>query len=548
MRSMTLRDKAAQLVFVPFYGEAPNTRSQEYQKYLRWVRTLHVGGLVLVNRVRNGAVEHAEPFAMATFLNRMQKASRLPLLVAGDFERGDSMRVASETKFPHAMAFAATRDLALSRKEGAVTARQARALGVPWILAPVVDVNNNPDNPIISIRSYGENPDDVSAHTRAFIEGAHSATHEPVLVTAKHFPGHGDASTDTHMALGVLTADKARLEAVELPPFRAAIAAGVDTVMTAHLAVPALDAPEIPATLSRAILTGLLRDEMGFHGLIVTDAMDMNGISKHWSTGQAAVKALEAGVDILLMPSNPEQAVDAVVRAVQSGTLSRQRIDDSVSRVLAAKVRVGLNRRRFIDADAAMDELDLPEDLALVQEVADRAVTLVKNDGPLVPLKSASACFLVLPESRYGAQGKAFAAEVRKRSPNAQILTLDPAATDSDFDKAAATAKSCDVVVVAAYATVAAYRGSTALAGGYPKFLLSILLASERPVVLAVLGNPYLLRSFPAATASLTTYSTVPASELAAVKALFGEIPIQGHLPVTIPGIAKYGDGIQLAH
>ena len=544
---MTLRDKVAQLVFVPFYGEAPNSRSQEYQKYLRLVRSLHVGGLVLVNRVRNGTVEHAEPFAMATFLNRMQKAARVPLLVAGDFERGDSMRVASETKFPHAMAFGATRDLALSRKEGAVTARQARALGVPWILAPVVDVNNNPDNPIISIRSYGENPDDVSAHVRAFIEGAHSATPDPVLVTAKHFPGHGDASVDTHMALGVLTADKARLDAVELPPFRAAIAAGVDTVMTAHLAVPALDAPEIPATLSRAMLTGLLREEMGFHGLIVTDAMDMNGISKHWSTGQAAVKALEAGADILLMPSNPETAVDAVVRAVQSGALSRQRIDDSVSRVLAAKVRVGLNRRRFINADSAMDELDLPEDLALVQEVADRAVTLVKNDGPLVPLKNASTCFLVLPESCCGGQGKAFAAEVRKRSPNAQILTLDPAASDADFDKALATAQTCDVAVVAAYATVAAYRGSTALPGGYPKFL-GTLLESGRPVVLAVLGNPYVLRSFPAATASLTTYSTVPASELAAVKALFGEIAIQGRLPVTIPGVAKYGDGIQIAH
>jgi len=546
MRSMTLRDKVAQLVFVPFYGEAPNTRSQEYQKYLRWVRQLRVGGLVLVNRVRNGAVEHAEPFAMATFLNRMQKASRVPLLVAGDFERGDSMRVTSQTLFPHAMAFAATRDPALSRYEGAVTARQARALGVPWILAPVADVNVNPENPILNIRSYGENPVEVSAHVRAFIEGAHSGASGPVLVTAKHFPGHGDTATDTHLALAVLGADKARLEALELVPFRAAIAAGVDAVMTAHIAVPALDDPETPATLSRAMLTGLLREGLGFQGLIVTDAMDMNGVAKHWAAGQAAVKALEAGADVLLMPANPEQAVDAVVRAVSSGTLRRQRIDESVNRLLAAKVRLGLNRRRLVNAEAAMDELDSPEDLARAQEIADRAVTLVTNQGSLVPLKSGSACFLLLPEGRYSTQGKTFAAEVRKRSPNAQILTLDPAANEADFDKAVATAKSCDVVVAAAFASVAAYRGTTALAGGYPA-LLTALVDSGRPVILAALGNPYLIRSFPGAGAYLTTYSTVAPSEVAAVKALFGEIPIQGRLPVTIPGIANYGDGIQLA-
>ena len=542
---MTLRDKVAQLVFASFYGEAPNSRSQDYQKYLRWVRNLRVGGLVLVNRVRNGAIEHAEPFAMATFLNRMQKAAKVPLLVAGDFERGDSMRVASQTLFPHAMAFAATRDPALSRYEGAVTARQARALGVPWILAPVADVNINPDNPILNIRSYGENPAEVSAHVRAFIEGAHSGTPEPVLVTAKHFPGHGDTATDTHLALAVLSADKARLEALELVPFRAAIAAGADAVMTAHIAVPALDDPGTPATLSRAMLTGLLREELGFQGLIVTDAMDMNGIAKQWTVGQAAVKALEAGADVLLMPSNPEQAVDAVVRAVQNGTLRRQRIDESLNRVLAAKARVGLNRRRFVDAEAAMDELDSPEDIARVQEIADRAVTLVKNEGPLVPLKSGSACFLVLPENRYTTQGKAFAAEVRKRAPNAQILTLEPAESDADSEKAVATAKTCDVVVAAAFASVAAYRGTTVLAGGYPA-LLTALLDSGRPVILVALGNPYMIRSFAGASAYLTTYSSVAPSEVAAVKALFGEIPIQGHLPVTIPGIAKYGDGIQI--
>ncbi len=540
---MTLRDRAAQLVFVSFYGEAPNTRSQEYRKYLRWVRELRVGGLVLVNRVRNGSVQQAEPYAMATFLNRMQKAARVPLLVAGDFERGDSMRVVTETKFPHNMAFAATRDPELSRYEGAVTARQARALGVPWILAPVADVNNNPDNPIINIRSYGENPEEVAAHVRAFIEGAHAATKDPVLVTAKHFPGHGDTATDTHLALAVLNAGRDRLDSVELAPFRAAVAAGVDSVMTAHIAAPALDESGVPATLSRAVLSGLLRGKLGFDGLITTDALDMRGITNQWDAGQAAVRAIEAGADILLMPADPEQAVEGLVRAVQRGVISRRRLDQSVSRILAAKVRVGLNRKRYVDPDAAMDILDQPEDIARVDEIAERAVTLVRNEGAVVPVKNAGVAFVILPESCCGEQGRAFAAEVRRRAPNAPVLTLEPAANDADLEMAIAGVKDAQAVVVAAFVSVAAYRGNTALAGGYSK-LLEALIAAGRPVILVALGSPYLVRSFPGVSAYIAAYSTVPPSERAAVRALFGEIPFRGKLPVTIPGIAKYGDGL----
>ena len=542
---MTLHDKIAQLVMLPFYGDAPNPRSQEYQKYLRWVRNIRVGGLVLVNRVQDGRIRSAEPYAMAVFLNRMQRAAKIPLLAAGDFERGDSMRVQSETLFPHAMAFAATRDPGLSRFEGEVTARQALAMGVPWILAPVVDVNNNPDNPIINIRSYSEDPEEVAVHVRAFIEGAHSVG--PVLVTAKHFPGHGDVSTDTHLALAVNTADRARLERIELVPFRAAIAAEVDSVMTAHVAVPALDAPDVPATLSPAILTKLLREELGFRGLVPTDALDMSGITKHWTAGQAAVKAIEAGVDVLLMPANPEEAIAAVVNAVRRGSISRARLDDSVARVLAAKVRLGLQRRRVVNLETMMDDLDTPEDIQRVEEIANRAVTLVRNEWGLVPLSPASsAAFLVLAERRGSLQGRVLTAEIRQRLPEARIAALDPAVSEDDLKLAADSAKSADVVVVAAFVTVAAYRGTVGLSSDYAA-LLNGLLESGKPVILIALGNPYLLRSFPGVAAYLTTYSTVAPSEVAAAKALFGEIAIGGRLPVTIPGLAKYGDGIQLA-
>ena len=542
---MTLHEKAAQLVMVPFFGDAPNPRSEEYQKYLRFVRNLRVGGLVLTNRVQDGRVRSAEPYAMAAFLNRMQKASKVPLLVAGDFERGDSMRLESKTLFPHAMAFAATRDPSLSRFEGEVTARQAIALGVPWILAPVSDVNSNPENPIVNIRSYGEDPDEVAAHVRAFIEGAHSAG--PVLVTVKHFPGHGDASVDTHLALAVISADRERLQKIDLAPFRAAIAGGVDAVMTAHISVPALDPSGAPATLSTPILTNLLRREMGFHGIVASDALDMGGITQHWTTAQAAVKAIEAGADVLLMPANPEEAITAIANAVRRGAISRERLDESVVRVLTAKARLGLNRRRLVDLDTMMDDLDTPEDIERVQQIANRAVTLVRNEGGLVPLgPTASVSFLVLSESRGSQQGRVLAAEVRKRIPNASITVLDPAATEADLAQAAVSAQTSAVTVVAAFVSVAAYRGSVALAGGYPA-LLNRILGSGKPLILVALGSPYLLRSFPTAGAYMATYSTVPPSETAAVEALFGEISIQGRLPVTIPGLAKYGDGIQLA-
>lgn len=547
LRSLTLHEKAAQLVFVAFYGDAPHSRSEEYQRTLKWVRNLRVGGLLLINRTRNGVIERAEPFATATFLNRMQRSAKIPLLVAGDFERGDSMRFVSETKFPHNMAFAATRDPSLSRLEGEVTARQARALGMPWILAPVADVNVNPDNPIVNIRAYSENPEETAAHVRAYIEGAHSRPGSPVMATVKHFPGHGDVSVDTHLQMAVLNADAARLDSVELAPFREAIAAGVDSVMTAHIAVPSLDDPATPATLSRPILTDLLRGKLQFKGLISTDAMDMHAISKQWSPAQAAVKAIQAGADVLLLPADPEQAVEGLVRAVRRGEITRRRLEESVIRVLSAKVRVGLRRKRLVNPEAAIDALDAPEDIEKAQEIADKSVTLVKNGGLAVPLKSGGApAFLVLPENRCYDQGKAFAAEVRRRTPDAPIVRLDPGATEADFAKALETAKRADTVVVAAFVSVSSYRGSVALAGEYPKFVES-LLAAGKPVVLIALGNPYLVRTFPSVAAYLTTYSTVLPSEIAAAKALFGEIPITGRLPVTIPGVAKYGDGIQLA-
>lgn len=542
---MTLRDEVSQLVFIPFYGAAPNVRTVQYRKFVRLIRDTKVGGLVLVNVANGRLVSKAEPYALGAFINRMQRLARVPLMVGGDFERGASMRVEGTTIFPHAMAFGAAGDPALSRYEGEVTAKEARALGVQWVYYPVADVNNNPDNPIINIRSFGENPQDVSAQVRAFIEGAHSDKKNFVLVTAKHFPGHGDTAVDTHMNLATIPADKARLESLELVPFKAAIAAGVDSIMTAHIAVPALAPPDLPATLSPAILTDLLRKELGFKGLVVTDALEMGGIAHGFSSGEAAVRALEAGADTLLMPSDPDAAIRAVVSAVESGRISRQRLQESVVRILSAKERVGLDKKRFVDLESIGDAVDDPDANLKAQEVANRAVTMVRNAGNLVPLAAPDrACYVVMAEGRYSTGGQVFTQEVHKRAPHVSLATVDPSMGTQELEDAVRRLQNCESYAVAAFASVGAFRGGVGLAGELPH-AVDLLIATGKPVALVALGNPYLLRSFPRVAAYLATFSTVQPSEIAAVKALWGEIPITGHLPVTIPGEAKYGEGIQ---
>ncbi len=545
LHGMTLRDEVAQLLIMPCYGEAINSRSRVFRQYMHQVQDLHVGGVIVIGQSTRAGIRNAEPYAMAALLNRLQKLAPIPLLVAADFERGASMRVNSATSWPYNMAFTAARDVNASRYEGAATAREARTLGVNWIFAPVADVNNNPDNPIINIRSYGENADDVAAYVAAYIQGAHSNPKDPVLVTAKHFPGHGDTSQDSHLALARISASRERMNAVELLPFRTAIANGVDAIMTAHMAVPALDPQDIPATVSTNVLTGLLRNELKFNGLIVTDAMDMAGLTDMFNNREAAVRALEAGADVLLMPRRAEDAIDGVVAAVQSGRLTQQRVEQSLAKVLAAKARLGLAATREVDLNAIGDVVASPEDDEVAQRVADRAVTLVKDERDLLPLRNSdTAAFVVLAENRRGTQGLNLVDEVHKRAPKMKTVILDPAMPKEDLDQITQSLAGVSSIVVAAYVSVAAYRGDVALAGNYPDFLNN-LLSGTVPVTLAALGNPYLIRSFPAAKAYLTTYSTTQTSEASLVKALFGEMDITGRLPVTIPGIAKYGDGIQ---
>jgi len=541
LRSMKLRDRIAQLVVGVVYGDAPNRTSKEYEKYRHWVRDLRIGGLIVNNRVQYGLVRYAEPHAMALFLNQMQKQSKTPLIVGGDFERGASMRVNGTTKFPHSMAYAAARDVDASRREGLMTAREARALGVHWIFAPVADVNNNPDNPVINIRSFGENPQDVAAHVSAFIEGAHSDPANRVLVSAKHFPGHGDTAIDSHMDLARLDANKERIEVVELAPFRAAISSGVDSIMTAHMTVPAFEPDHVPATVSRRVLTGLLREELGFAGLVVTDAMDMLGLAKQFSAGEAAVRSIEAGADVLLMPPDPEGAIQAVLAAVERGRISRKRIDQSAQRVLEAKVRVGLARKKLVDLDAVSDVLDSEEESEHAQSIADRAVTLLQNTGNAVPLAAPDeACVIASTGLRLSSFGQRMIEEFRRRAPRARLMYVDNALPGAALEAMLGDASRCSAVVFATFTT------GTALNGELTSFVQR-LTEGGAPLIFASFGNPYLLKDFPKAAAQVATFSPTIPAEIAVVKALFAEIAITGRLPVSIPGLAKYGDGIQVA-
>lgn len=546
LEDLSLHDRIAQLIVVRGYGDFPPETDAEYQRFRHWIEVDHVGGFIIAGRIRNGNVIPAQPFEMAEFVNHTQGEAKVPLLVASDFERGASMRVAETARFPYLMAFGAAGDLDAVRQLGLATAREARALGVTWVFAPDADVNNNPENPVINIRSFGEDPQAVSAAVSAFIDGAHSDPANYVLLSAKHFPGHGDTAQDSHMQLATLTQSKERIEKVELMPFRAAVAHNIDSVMTAHMAVPAFESANIPATVSHSILTNLLRDELDFKGIIVTDAMEMQGVASLFSPGEGAVRAIAAGADVLLMPTDPGACIEAIEAAVKSGRISQERIDASVRRILAAKERTGLFQDRLVKLDEITSRIDATDSDKLAESVAERALTLVKDDQHLFPLPaSASPCLVVLGEGSFPTRGETLAREFSRRARGLKVFPASSAMPDSLLAAFAGQTADCKQIYVAAFVTVAANRGSVNLEGGLGG-LLNAMIKGPAPVALISFGNPYLLKDFPGVAAYMATFSTAVTSETAVAKALAGEISISGKMPVSIPGLAQLGDGLSV--
>ncbi len=537
LAAMSLEAKAAQMVMVRSFGQYRNPASEDYQALLSMVVELGVGGLVVFD---------ADLESIPRYLNAMQSAAALPLLVASDLERGMAFRVRRGTvPLPYAMAVGATRSEAAAHFVGEVTAREARALGIHWTFAPVADVNNNPANPIINIRSFGEDPELVARLSRAFIAGAQRGGHEEggghgagggprgVLTTAKHFPGHGDTAIDSHVALPVVTGDRERLEAVELAPFRAAISQGVDAVMLGHIAVPAVDASGAPATLSPALVDGLLRNELGFTGLIVTDAMEMAGVRPAW-TGGAAVRAVQAGADVILMPPDPRVAIQSLVRGVREGQLTEARLDASVRRILAIKANLGLHQARLVDPAAIGQHVARPVDVARAESIARDAITVVRNEGGILPLKAEAPLRLLhlVISDRLVFRGLP-RDELAARAIDATTRFLGPDISAEVSDEIVSMAPEFSHILVSAFVRSVAADGK-ALAASHQR-LLSRLMATGRPLVVLSMESPYLLAAIPEAPVYLCAYGAATVSQRAAIAAVFGEFDVTGRLPVSLP-------------
>ena len=546
LRKMTVDEKIGQLLFTTYHGSFTATDSDAYKQLVHDVQDLHVGGFIVITHGSPVGIVKSQAYPTAVLANQLQSKSKLPLLIGADFERGTAMRYDEGTSFPTAMAVAAAGNPKDAYTMGKITALEARSTGVNWVYAPDSDVNNNPGNPIINTRSFGENPERVAEFVSAFVKGVED---NGGLATAKHFPGHGDTAADSHIDLPVIPANRDRLEHLELVPFRAAISAGAGSVMTGHLSVPALESdPNTPATLSAHILQGLLRKELGYQGLIITDAMDMGGITVRYAPGDAAVRAVLAGADALLMPPVPDAAYEALLAAAQSGQISQERLDASVRRILLAKARLGLARNRFVDTAVLNANFGSVAWQAASQEISDRGVTLLRDLPHRLPLdgtKPARALLVCLYADPEPYPGEDLERELRQRFDS--VVTLR---ADTKFAKAESLKlpppDSYDVTILALFVRVSDRKGNVDVpADQLP--LIQQIYKSGKPVIAVGLGSPYLIERFPQAETWLSVFGISDVAQISVARTLFGEIPIRGRLPVTIPGVdLKAGSGLQV--
>jgi beta-N-acetylhexosaminidase len=567
LKAMTLEEKAGQLISVGVNARFLNQESEEFKELRRQVEQNHVGGIILFR----GPV-----YESVHLVNRMQGLAKLPLLVSADLEAGSGMRFDDATSLPWNMAVGATGDPAFARRQGELTAREARALGIQHVFAPVADVNNNAGNPVINVRSFGEDPAEVARFVAAFVEGAQGAG---VIATAKHFPGHGDTAVDSHRGLPVIDVARARLDAVELVPFRAAIRAGVGSVMTAHIGLPQVDPTQVtplpreaivrptyaerevfaenavlPGTLSPVVTTKLLRGELGFDGLVVTDALDMSGLTIYFKQDEAGVRAVLAGADMLLKPADPDAVLRGLVEAVKGGRLTEKRVEESARRILAAKYDLGLVSNRL----APLEQIDTvvagPDAQKFADEVAARAVTLVRDDAKLVRradgfgLRPGARVFnlaVTNGEDRFWIANP-FASELARLGVKPETVVLDSRSTEAEVADALERAQKADVVIASMYGRV---RSGATNSVGLPEQgarVLNALIEKKVPVVGVSFGNPYLLQSFKGLGTYVVAYGDMPSLQRAAARALLGRADFVGHLPISLPGLYPRGTGIQL--
>ena len=531
------------MVMVWVLGDYTSYTDSTFAEVRRWIERDHIGGV---------SMSLGTPIEVAAKINNMQRLSRVPLLSSADLEPGLGrleggvfthylLDAGSATVFPSAMAIAATGRDQDAYDAARVIAEEARAVGIQINFSPVVDVNNNPSNPVINTRSFGEDPQRVARLSAQFVRGTQDGG---AISTAKHFPGHGDTDVDSHVGLPVVGANWSRLTAVELVPFRAAIEAGAAMVMTAHIALPAVEGDSTtPATLAPRIITGVLRDSLKFRGVAITDAMTMEGVGKGYGVEESSVLAVKAGADIILKPSDPTKAIDAVVAAVDRGEISRARIDSAARRVLELKARTGVAFNRLADLDALREVVGSREHRTVADDIARRAVTLLRDTPAQLPLVgSRVAVVQYMPETELRA-GKIFGGEIRVAFPGTVVTKISPATSPTDLDSVARQVAGADRVVVAAYVRRIEGEGRPAVPPHIARWIDD--LAKKEKVVAVALGNPYLIRQFPSVSTYLVTYGVGDALERAAAAIVLGRAPAVGTAPVSLPGFFNRGDGIK---
>ena len=579
LHRLSLEQKIGQMLMTAARAEFMNVQSPEYQRLRDAIHKYHLGGFGLTAGGQPGLPVKSQPYEAAALINQLQRDSPLPLIFAADFERGLPMRLEGGTGFPHAMAFGAAGKPEFAERFGRITAQEARAIGVEWNWFPVADVNSNPANPIINTRAFGSDPQQVGELVAAYIRGARAGG---LLTTAKHFPGHGDTDTDSHLGVARVTGSRQRLEQVELAPFQAAIAAGVDTVLVAHVTVPALDPdPSHVATNSPHIIQDLLQTQLGFRGLVVSDALDMQSMTGLYTkpgtnpSAEAAVAAVKAGNDVVLLPGDLDAAYSALLKAVRSGEIARQRIDGSVRKILQAKASVGLHKSRLVDLGAVGKLVSGPANGAEAQRIADAAVTLVRDNGHSVPLTASAngtnghnrpqsrvvaarnrLVAVIFSDDVRSDDGRLFELQLRSRVPDVNVIYVDGNTAALSAEPVLAMVEQAEQIIAAAYVAPqwgkkilinGEWRNTVSLAESQAKLLHAILQRAGHRTVLVAMGNPYLIADFPEVETYLCTFSNVRVSEVSAVKALFGEIPLRGRLPIDIPGVAQRGDGINVS-
>src|SRR5881409_3700858 len=533
LATLTPRQKVAQLVVPWLGGNYMALDDSAYQIATRWVDSLEVGGII---------VSVGSPYDIAAKLNALQRRSKLPLLISADLEWGAGMWVVGGTAFPQIMAVGATGNPRDAYTIGEAAATEGRAVGIHVNFAPDADVNNNPLNPIINVRSFGEDPQAVSRLVQEYVRGLHE---HGMLATLKHFPGHGDTQSDSHIGLPVITAGYPRLDSLELVPFRGGIAAGADVVMSAHIAFPSFTGSNDPATLSAAVLTGLLRDSLHFRGLVVTDALVMGAIVGKYGAGEATVRAFLAGSDLLLMPADPDSALNAMTAAVSSGRISRERLDESVRRMLEIKQRLGLLTHRVVALDSIMSIVGSKRFQDAANDLAVRALTLVRDVGGEVHAlrgKPSRFALIAYADENNGAAGQYLTELLRQGGDTVDYFRLWPMSGTLSYDSARAVIARTPATVFVANVRPISSRGNIAL----PDSLAQLVMATDaaRPTVLVSLGSPYLLNQKIGVRSYLVAWSGVRASERAVALALLGRVPIAGHLPTRIPPDYPVGWGV----